>query len=83
MIISAQIRAARAYLDWSMNQAAAASGLHRRTILRLEKGGPYIEGQPASLEKLAAVYRAEGIILDRTGLKLVSMTTEWGAAKLG
>ena len=31
---SAQLRAARAYLDWTMDKAAAVSGLNRRTIIR-------------------------------------------------
>ena len=49
MVTSAQLRAARAYLGWTMEEAAMACGLHRRTIIRLENDERYAKGQPASL----------------------------------
>ena len=64
MVTSAQLRAARAYLDWTMEQAAAACGVHRRTIIRLEKDEGYAAGQPASLMKLIAIYRKQRIMFD-------------------
>jgi transcriptional regulator with XRE-family HTH domain len=76
MATSAQLRAARAYLGWTMEQAAEAAGLHRRTLIRLEKGGAYTDGQPASLRKLVATYRAYGIILDHGGLTVANGATE-------
>ena len=69
-VTSAQLHAARAYLGWTMDQAAVASSLHRRTIIRLEKGGVYIAGQPGSLRKLVACYQTQGIIFDGNGLQL-------------
>ena len=77
VVSSAQLRAARAYLNWTMERAAEASSLHRRTIIRLE-GGPYAESQPPSLRKMVATYRQHGIVLEGTGLTLaddVSGTT--------
>jgi DNA-binding XRE family transcriptional regulator len=56
MVTSAQLRAARAYLDWTMDKAAAVSGLNRRTIIRLENDDSYAEAQPPSLRKLVAIY---------------------------
>ena len=65
---SAQLRAARAYLGWTMQKAAMAAGLHRRTIIRLENDDIYAKGQPPSLTKLVAIYRGQRIILDGKGL---------------
>ena len=41
-----------------------ACGLYRRTIVRLENDARYVQGQPASLSKLVALYRERRIILD-------------------
>src|SRR5690242_14016998 len=68
MVTSAQLRAARAYLGWTMQKAAMAAGLHRRTIIRLENDDIYAKGQPPSLTKLVAIYRGQRIILDGKGL---------------
>jgi transcriptional regulator with XRE-family HTH domain len=37
-ISAAQARMARAALEWSLDAVAAASGVSRRTVLRLEQG---------------------------------------------
>lgn len=68
MVTSAQLRAARAYLDWTMDKAAEVSGLNRRTIIRLENNERYAEAQPPSLGKLVAIYRQHQLILDANGL---------------
>ena len=70
MVNSAQLRAARAYLDWTIDQAAAASGLNRRTIIRLEHGEHYAQAQPPSLATLVAVYRQQQLILSDAGLEV-------------
>lgn len=70
MVSSAQLRAARAYLDWTLDQASAASGLNRRTIIRLEREKRYAQAQPPSLGKLVAVYRHEQLILSDDGLSI-------------
>ncbi len=69
MVTSAQLRAARAYLGWTMDQAAEAAGLHRRTIIRLESGS-YGESHPPSLMRLVAMYRQQQILLECGGLVL-------------
>jgi transcriptional regulator with XRE-family HTH domain len=74
MVTSAQLRAARAYLGWTMQKAAMAAGLHRRTIIRLENNDTYVKGQPPSLTKLVAIYRDQRIILDGEGLAVAGST---------
>jgi transcriptional regulator with XRE-family HTH domain len=76
MVSSAQLRAARAYLGWTMIQAAKAAGLHRRTIIRLENDKSYADGQPASLRKLITVYRKHRLILDGNGVALADIDAE-------
>ena len=44
MVTSAQLRAARAYLGWTMERAAMACGRYRRTIVRLENDERYVHG---------------------------------------
>lgn len=65
----AQLRAARAFLDWSMDDAAEAAGVTRRTVIRLEREPGYQERQPRSLERLLAVYRKAGVEFDRGGVR--------------
>src|SRR4051812_26859166 len=76
MVTSAQLRAARAYLGWTMEKAAMAGGLHRRTIIRLENDERYAQGQPPSLGKLVAVYREWRIILEHRGLAVADTVAE-------
>jgi len=68
MVSSAQLQAARAYLGWTMDTAAAAAGLHRRTLIRLENDVDYAWRQPDSLRRLVAVFRAHCILLEGEGL---------------
>lgn len=49
----AQCRMARAALQWSLNEAAAAAGVSYRTIFRLEN-----EQRDVQAEKVAAIRRA-------------------------
>ncbi len=75
MVTSAQLRAARAYLDWTIDQAATASGLNRRTIIRLEHEEHYAEAQPPSLTTLVAAYRQRQLILSDEGLTIAMSNT--------
>jgi transcriptional regulator with XRE-family HTH domain len=79
-VTSAQLRAARAYLGWTMEKVARACGLHRRTIIRLENDERYAQAQPASLTKLVALYREQQIILEGRGLAVVDMVAEPASA---
>jgi transcriptional regulator with XRE-family HTH domain len=73
-VTSAQLRAARAYLGWTMEKVALACGLHRRTIIRLESDERYAQAQPSSLTKLVALYREHHIILEGRGLAVTNMS---------
>jgi transcriptional regulator with XRE-family HTH domain len=80
MVTSAQLRAARAYLGWTMDKTAMACGLHRRTIIRLENDERYAQAQPASLTKLVALYREQQIILEGRGLAVADRIAEPSSA---
>jgi DNA-binding XRE family transcriptional regulator len=80
MVTSAQLRAARAYLDWTMEKAAMACGLNRRTIIRLENDDCYAQGQPPSLKKLVALYRKRRIILKNHGLAVAHAVAKSASA---
>ena len=49
---------ARAALEWSLDDAAAASGVSRRTILRLEQGGSL---QARNAEAIRHAFEAAGM----------------------
>jgi transcriptional regulator with XRE-family HTH domain len=58
-VTSAQLRMARAALNWTVRDLAEATGLHRNTITNIEVGR--YAGDPKSLEKIEAVLRKAGI----------------------
>ncbi len=74
MASSAQLRAARAYLDWTMNRAAEAAGIHRRTVIRLECEEGYAERQSVGFKRLVAAYQAQRIMLEGDGLALAAVS---------
>ena len=49
---------ARAALEWSLDQAAAASGVSRRTVLRIEQGESL---QARNINAIRAGYEAAGV----------------------
>jgi DNA-binding XRE family transcriptional regulator len=59
-----QCRMARAALDWSQRDLAAASGVSWRTILRFETGE---EVMPARVKALRHALEAEGILFIDSG----------------
>lgn len=65
MLTSAQMRAARAYLDLSQKDLAAESGVSVPTIQRLEKGDRVVKANMDTLMKILAVF-------ERSGLQLIS-----------
>ncbi len=54
-----QIRAARAFLDWSQTELAEKSLVSVRTVKRVEGGGPII---PAVDRALRHAFEAEGLV---------------------
>jgi len=62
-VTSAQIRMARAALNWTVRDLAERSGVHRNTITRLEAGadahGPTIAAIRAALEAAGVIFVEE------------------------
>lgn len=54
-----QSRMARAALEWSLEDAAAAAGLSRRTVLRFERH--HRDVKPPLVESLRRAYEAAGL----------------------
>ena len=63
---SAQVRMARAALNWTVRDLAAATGLHRNTITNIEVGR--YAGDPATLTLIRDVLSREGVeFIDENG----------------
>lgn len=55
----AQVRMARALLNWSIEDLAGVAGVHRNTISNFETGK--FAGHPAKLAAIRAALEAEGV----------------------
>jgi transcriptional regulator with XRE-family HTH domain len=55
----AQVRMARAALNWSLQQLSEAAGVHRNTISNFETGR--YAGEPATLEAIRAALEKAGV----------------------
>ena len=65
-VTSAQVKMARAALDWTVRDLADATGLHRNTINNVEVGR--YAGDPATLQKIEKVLVAAGVeFIDENG----------------
>jgi DNA-binding XRE family transcriptional regulator len=65
-VTSAQVRMARAALNWTVRDLAAATGLHRNTITNIEVGR-YV-GDPETLAVIKRVLRRAGVeFIDENG----------------
>ena len=62
MIESAQIRAARALLDWRQEDLSKASGVGTATIQRIEKNDGPITGYVSTLVRIQAAFERAGIV---------------------
>ena len=79
-VTSAQVRMARAALNWTVRDLAEATGLHRNTITNIEVGR--YAGNQDSLEQSESVFRNGGIeFLVDNGVRLLKpeVTREGGA----
>jgi transcriptional regulator with XRE-family HTH domain len=65
-VTSAQVRMARAALNWTVRDLAGATGLHRNTITNIEVGR--YAGDPATLTLIKEVLVREGVeFIDENG----------------
>lgn len=55
------LRAARAFLDWSMRDLEARSGVTRQTIAAIESGDTARKVRPVTVEKIVATFAAHGL----------------------
>jgi DNA-binding XRE family transcriptional regulator len=62
-----QLRAARAWLGLSREQAAQAAGIHDATVGKAERGDAALN--QASLETLAALYHTRGFVFSASGIE--------------
>ena len=58
-VTSAQVRMARAALDWTVRDLAEATGLHRNTINNIEVGR--YAGDPKTLDLIESTLRKAGV----------------------
>jgi transcriptional regulator with XRE-family HTH domain len=58
MVTKSQLRMARAALSWTVREAAARSGLHRNTVVRMEAGAIAEERTVATLRR---TYECAGV----------------------
>ena len=61
MITSAQIRSARALLNWSRKELAEASGVAFSTLMRLETGEGIPAAQAKTLDAIEKAFEQAGI----------------------
>jgi DNA-binding XRE family transcriptional regulator len=65
-VTNAQVRMARAALDWTVRDLADETGLHRNTINNIEVGR--YAGDPRTLELIEKTLRAAGVeFIDENG----------------
>jgi transcriptional regulator with XRE-family HTH domain len=70
-VTSAQVRMARAALNWTVRDLARATGLHRNTISNIEVGR--YAGDPESLRAIEKVFSRAGVEFtngDQPGVRL-------------
>jgi transcriptional regulator with XRE-family HTH domain len=68
---SAQMRAARGLLNWSVRELSERAGVHRNTITNFETGKS--GGDPEIMQKMVTVFEAAGVAFtngDEPGVKL-------------
>jgi len=65
-VTGAQVKMARAALNWTVRDLATAAGLHRNTITNIETGR--YEGDAVTLDTIETVLRRAGIdFIDENG----------------
>lgn len=60
MLVSEQIRAARALLGWSARELAERAGLHITTVQRMETGRGPVSGNIRSIRRIQEALEAAG-----------------------
>jgi transcriptional regulator with XRE-family HTH domain len=71
MLHSAQIRAARALLDWRQEQLAKASGVGAATIQRIERSDGPVGGYVSTVTRIQSA-------LEKAGIRFLDKDSEGG-----
>ena len=79
MIVGAQIRAARALLNWSADDLATKIGITRQTIQRLEQHDGVPPSRSQTLDEIQRTLEAAGVEFigtpdDKPGVRLLRST---------
>ena len=61
MLVSEQLRAARALLGWSARELAERAGLHITTVQRMETGSGPVNGNIRSMRRIQEALEAAGV----------------------
>lgn len=64
-----QLRAARAWIGWNLDEASASSGVHKQTISRIESEAS--GGSLDTLRRLVECYEQHGIVIEVGALRYV------------
>jgi DNA-binding XRE family transcriptional regulator len=65
-VTSAQVRMARAALNWTVRDLAEAAGIHRNTVTNIEVGR--YAGDPKTLEMIVGTLKKAGVeFIDENG----------------
>ncbi len=62
-----QLRAARSWLDWTLEVAEEKSGVHHQTISKVERGQS--KGSRDTIRKLVKAYADHGIWMDENKIE--------------
>ncbi|MDE2029552.1 MAG: helix-turn-helix transcriptional regulator [Alphaproteobacteria bacterium] len=77
MITGPQLRAARAYLDWTRNELGEACGISPETIKNIEQGR--YRPQPTTHDALEQCFRAHDLeLVENDGVRKIRTCTKCG-----
>lgn len=76
LIYAAQVRAARALLNWSQGELAARAGVAKQTVYRIESG--MIDARLSTVDALLSTLRMAGVEMgvDPAGVVSVSVPSD-------
>lgn len=76
LIYAAQIRAARALLNWSQGELAERAGISKQSVNRIEGGS--MDARFSTMHALADAFRSAGVEMgeDATGIVRVSIARD-------
>ena len=76
LIYAAQVRAARALMNWSQDELAERAGIAKQTVLRIENGS--FDARFSTVNAVASAFRRAGVEMgeDAAGVITLSVPSE-------